>query len=115
MTMIALPVLVITAFLTFAMTAEVSPQEGMGVVLGTADARLVLVPEDTTLRQTPNGAVSNTDGERATAPERTADEVAALLGPGTRLLPFSTGVLLLGAERVEALQTDLRDPLTRGC
>ncbi|GAA3660489.1 hypothetical protein GCM10022224_024830 [Nonomuraea antimicrobica] len=114
MTMIALPVLVITAFLTFAMTAEVSPQEGMGVVLGTADARLVLVPEDTTLRQTPNGAVSNTDGERATAPERTADEVAALLGPGTRLLPFSTGVLLLGAERVEALQTDLRDPLTRG-
>ena len=115
MVMIGLPVLVITGVFTLTETMSVTPREGLVAELGTADARLVQTPEGTVLHQQPNGASWNTGGDDgAAAPELGAAEVAALLGPGTRLIPFSTGVLRLGTERVDALETDLRDPLTRG-
>ncbi|MEU8250696.1 FtsX-like permease family protein [Nonomuraea sp. NPDC048916] len=116
MVMIGLPVLVITGVFTLTETMSVTPREGLVAELGTADARLVRTPEGTALQQQPNGASWNTGGDDdgAAAPELGATEVAALLGPGTRLIPFSTGVLQLGTERVDALETDLRDPLTRG-
>ncbi|MDA0635525.1 ABC transporter permease [Nonomuraea sp. MCN248] len=113
MVMIGLPVLVITAILTFIATATVSGREGLVAELGAADARLMQAPAGTVLRQEPNGASWDTSGEAA-APERDVAEVAALLGPGTRLIPFNAGALRLGAGRVDALETDLRDPLTRG-
>ncbi|MGW6502554.1 FtsX-like permease family protein [Nonomuraea angiospora] len=114
MVMIGLPVLVITTVLTLNETMNVSPQEGLVAELGAADARLMQLPEGTVLRQQANGATWNTTGDAATVPRRSAADVEALLGPGTRVIPFDTGVLRLGAERVEALRTDLRDPLTKG-
>ncbi|MBB5784467.1 ABC transporter permease [Nonomuraea jabiensis] len=114
MVMIGLPVLAITAVLTLNATMNVSPREGLVAEFGAADARLMRVPDGTVLRQRPNGTSWSTGGDGATAPGRSAAEVGALLGPGTRLIPFDTGVLQLGGERVEALRTDLRDPLTKG-
>ncbi|WP_436762940.1 FtsX-like permease family protein [Streptosporangium sp. V21-05] len=115
MVMIGLPVLVITTLLTLTETMTVTPREGVVAELGAADARLTQAPGGTVLRQEPDGGAgwSTGDGEAA-APGQGAAEVAALLGPGTRLVPFNGGVLQLGTERVEALETDLRDPLTRG-
>ncbi len=114
MVMIGLPVLVITAVLTLTETMTVTPQEGLVAELGAADARLVQVPEGTVLRQEPGGVSWSTGGDGATAPRLGAAELVALLGPGTRSTPFSTGVLRVGAEPVDALEIDLRDPLTRG-
>ncbi|GAA0974730.1 hypothetical protein GCM10009555_031440 [Acrocarpospora macrocephala] len=114
MVMIGLPVLVITAMLTLTETMTVTPREGLAAELGAADARLVQVPAGTELHQEQNGASWNTGGDEAAVPRLGAAEVVALLGPGTRLIPFSTGVLRLGAERVDALEIDLRDPVTRG-
>lgn len=115
MVMIGLPVFVITAMLTLTETMSLTPQEGLVAELGTADARLVQTPEGTVLHQQQPNTASWTGGDDgAAAPELGAAEVAALLGPGTRLIPFSTGVLRLGTERVDAMETDLRDPLTRG-
>ncbi|QFY09216.1 FtsX-like permease family protein [Nonomuraea phyllanthi] len=115
MVMIGLPVLVITGILTLTETMNVSLREGLVAELGAADVRLVQTPEGTVLQQQPNGATWNTgDGDGAAASELAATEVAALLGPGTRVIPLSAGVLRVGTERVDALETDLRDPLTRG-
>ncbi|GAA1013051.1 hypothetical protein Aple_016200 [Acrocarpospora pleiomorpha] len=113
MVMIGLPVLVITAMLTLTETMNVTPQEGLAAELGAADARLVQVPAGTVLHQQPNGTGWTTGGDAA-APRLSAAEVVELLGPGARLIPFSTGVLRLGSERVDARETDLRDPVTRG-
>ncbi|WP_345579739.1 FtsX-like permease family protein [Nonomuraea rosea] len=95
-------------------TMTVTGREGQVAELGAADARLVPAPAGTVLRQEPNGASWTTEGDGAAASELRAAEVAALLGPGTRLIPFNTGVLQLGTERVDALEIDLRDPLTKG-
>ncbi|MFD1932301.1 FtsX-like permease family protein [Nonomuraea mangrovi] len=114
MVMIGLPVLVITAMFTLIDTMNVTGQEGMVAELGAADARLMQTPAGTVLRQEPNGASWGPGGDGAAAPSLGTAEVMALLGPGTRLIPFSTGVLRLGTEQVDALETDLRDPLTRG-
>ncbi|GAA3845256.1 hypothetical protein GCM10022226_80550 [Sphaerisporangium flaviroseum] len=116
MVMIGLPVLVLTAILTLLETMSLTPQEGLVAQLGAADARLVQAPKGTVLQQQPNGASWSMNGgdDEAAAPELDAAKVAALLGPGTRLLPFSTGTLRLGTGQVDALETDLRDPLTRG-
>lgn len=114
MVMIGLPVLVITGLLTLTQTMDVSAREGLVAELGTADARLVQTPAGTVLHQQPGGASWSTDGDAATAPRLGAAQVAALLGPGTRAIPFDAGVLRLGPERLDALETDLRDPLTKG-
>ncbi|MFI6907083.1 FtsX-like permease family protein [Nonomuraea sp. NPDC050394] len=112
MTMIGLPVLVIAAVLTLIQTMEINPREGRVAELGTADARLVQTPKGMVVRQQPDGTIWN-PGDGAAAAAGSA-EVGALLGPGTRLIPFGTGMLRLGTERVDALETDLRDPLTSG-
>ncbi|MFI7130664.1 FtsX-like permease family protein [Nonomuraea sp. NPDC050153] len=114
MVMIGLPVLVITTVLTLIETMNVSPQEGLVAEFGAADARLVQVPEGAVLRQQPDGTSWSTGGEGPIVARRSAAEVVALLGSGTRLIPFDRGVLHLGTERVDALKTDLRDPLTKG-
>ncbi|NUS08870.1 MAG: ABC transporter permease, partial [Nonomuraea sp.] len=114
MVMIGLPVLVITTLLTYTQTASVSSREGLTAELGAADARLVQTPKGTVLHQEPNGTSWNTaDAEPGPLGPGEA-EAAALLGPGTRLVPFGVGVLPLNGEHVQALRTDLRDPLTKG-
>ncbi|GGO72085.1 ABC transporter permease [Nonomuraea cavernae] len=115
MVMIGLPVLVITAILTLTETMTVTSQERLVAELGAADARLVQAPEGTELQQRPGGGGRWSTGvDGAAEPRLGAAEVVALLGPGARLIPFNTGELRLGTERVDALETDLRDPLTRG-
>ncbi|MGW4797655.1 FtsX-like permease family protein, partial [Nonomuraea sp. NPDC004297] len=115
MVMIGLPVLVITGLFTLVETMNITPQEGLAAELGASDVRLVQIRENAALQQQPNGAIWNYGPDDAAAtPPLGAAEVAALLGPGTRLLPFSAGVLHLGGDRVETLETDLRDPLTTG-
>ncbi|QYC42143.1 FtsX-like permease family protein [Nonomuraea coxensis DSM 45129] len=119
MVMIGLPVLVITALFTLVETMSVSGREGLTAELGAADVRLVQVPAGTDLHQEANGSSWSTSGGGAPGPGLGPSEVVALLGPGTRLVPFATGVLLPGpekidAEKIDALRIDLRDPLTKG-
>ncbi|GIH21709.1 hypothetical protein Aph01nite_00190 [Acrocarpospora phusangensis] len=114
MVMIGLPILVLTALLTYLATVTVTPQEDLTARLGAADAHLVQIPEGTELQQEPYGASWHSDGNRPRWPGLSAAEVAELLPPGTRLIPYNVGVLRLGTARVDALETDLRDPLTKG-
>lgn len=114
MVMIGLPVLVITAMLTLIDTMSVNGREGLVAALGTADARFWQAPEGTVLSQHPNGGGWSSGHDPAAAPRLSEAEVVALLGPGARLVPFSAGRLRLGTGQVDALETDLRDPLTRG-
>ncbi|MEV0623196.1 FtsX-like permease family protein [Nonomuraea sp. NPDC050404] len=114
MVMIGLPVLVITAVLTLYRTMDVTGQEGLVAALGTSDARLQQVPSGTALNQSRQGASWRPDEDGTTTPAPGAAEVTALFGPGTRLIPFNVGVLRLGTGKIDALETDLRDPLTRG-
>ncbi|MFG1947229.1 FtsX-like permease family protein [Nonomuraea sp. NPDC048826] len=112
MVMIGLPVLIVTALLTLTATMTVSARESLTADLGTADARLTVLPADTTLRQTPGGATWQS-GDTPRPTPGPAD-VTALLGPGSRTVPYGTGTVRLGAEQLTAVETDLRDPLTRG-
>ncbi|MFE0155074.1 FtsX-like permease family protein [Nonomuraea sp. NPDC059007] len=114
MTMIGLPVLVIAAVLTLIETVTINPREELVAELGAADARLVQAPKGMVLRQQPDGMSWSTGDDAAATPGLGSAEVAALLGPDTRLLPFGEGVLRLGAGRIDALEIDLRDPLTSG-
>ncbi|WP_066374086.1 FtsX-like permease family protein [Herbidospora mongoliensis] len=112
MVMIGLPVLVTTGMLVMYATSSVNAQEGMAGRLGTADALLTRVPDGVSLQQGPDGSSWNT-GVAIGPPAGTA-EVMAVLGPGTRLVPFGVGDLRLDTGRVMAVVTDLRDPLTSG-
>ncbi len=47
-------------------------------------------------------------------PRHEPAEIAALLGPGTRLIPFTIGYLRLPSGLVTAVEVDLSDPLTTG-
>ncbi|MFB9468869.1 FtsX-like permease family protein [Nonomuraea salmonea] len=114
MVMIALPVLVITGVATWFATGSVSGLEMVETELGTADARLVQFPEGTRIHQEPRGTVWQGDGDKGVIPERSAAEVAALLAPGTRAIPCNAGEIELSTGRIDALETDLRDPLTKG-
>ncbi|MFI6478246.1 FtsX-like permease family protein [Nonomuraea sp. NPDC050663] len=114
MVMIGLPVLVITAMFTLIETATITSQEGLVAELGAADVRLMQVPAGTVLQQKPGGG-GWTTGERGDdEPTLGVAEVARLLPPGARLIPYGTGELPLPTGPVEALSTDLRDPLTTG-
>ncbi|GAT67550.1 ABC transporter permease [Planomonospora sphaerica] len=119
MTMIGLPVLVVTAMLTLLATADVDPREGRTAELGTADARIRTTGFQTDVYQDVTGRGWAVSGEAvpSTRP-RSAAEVAGLLEPGTRLLPLNEGDVELrtpeGYEQVNAGEVDLRDPLAAG-
>ncbi|WP_061295739.1 ABC transporter permease [Herbidospora cretacea] len=113
MLMIGLPVLVITGLLVAYATSTLSPEEGIGSRLGTADAALVQLPPGTTVQEGPQGGSWSSGGDSPRPPAEPA-EITALLGAGTRLTPFATGSIRLPSGLVTALETDLSDPLTRG-
>lgn len=116
MTMIGLPVLVITALLTYYATVDVTLAEDPAAVLGAADARIVTTAYTSEVSQSLGGDIVLATENSTPAGERTADEVTALLD--ARLIPYDTGsVELRDSERyheVRALELDLRDPMTRG-
>ncbi|MDP9865496.1 MULTISPECIES: FtsX-like permease family protein [Streptosporangium] len=117
-TMIALPVLVITGLLTFAETADLTPRERLTANIGAADARLRTTEGRGRLEQDPSGWCCPTARGPVSTRPWTQAELAGLLGPGARLLPANEGSVDFrapdGHDRVSARELDLRDPLTAG-
>ncbi|MCK2212757.1 ABC transporter permease [Actinomadura sp. ATCC 31491] len=117
MTLIGLPVLVITAVLTGGATTDLTPQERLPALLGAADARIVTLPFRTAVKQDyAADGPSQRDAKRRERPW-TPQEVTALLSGG-RLLRYQQNSVEArvggGFDRVDVLETDLRDPLARG-
>ncbi|MEU0565805.1 FtsX-like permease family protein [Nonomuraea sp. NPDC005983] len=118
MVMIGLPVLVISALLTAASTADVSPREGLTSTLGTADALVQTIRQRAPVNQDAAGRFYTTYGDepQRQQPPYTAAEINALLRG--RLIPYDEGSVEIhladGYDEVSALELDLRDPLTRG-
>ncbi|GAB1823490.1 FtsX-like permease family protein [Herbidospora sp. RD11066] len=112
MVMIGLPVLVITGLLVAYATSTLTIEESMANQIGAADAQLTRVPEGTTFDQKPDGSFIDRDPDPR--PPADAAEVVALLGPGTRLVPYGVGDVRLPTGPVTGIETDLRDPLTLG-
>ncbi|MFI6479585.1 FtsX-like permease family protein [Nonomuraea sp. NPDC050663] len=117
--MIGLPVLVISALLTGYSTMMVSPREGVEVSLGRADAIVRPSSVHGPVAQEPLSAWAYHAGlgNRPSEPWR-PEEVAALLPPGHRALPYQVGTTEVrlpgGFEALDAVEVDLRDPLTDG-
>ncbi|TMS00735.1 FtsX-like permease family protein [Nonomuraea basaltis] len=116
MVMIGLPVLVITAVLTGAATTQVTPQEKLDSLLGSADARLITLPFRTPVKQGyAGGTHTQRDAPRSGRPWTPAEINTLLEG---RLLRYQNNVVEArlgdGYDRVDVLEVDLRDPMTRG-
>lgn len=116
MVMIGLPVLLITAVLTSNATTDVSPRERLDSVLGSADARLVTLPLRTPVKQ--DLSAEYVRQPKAPRPDRqwTPAEIGRLIhGRLLRYQQNATEVRVNGGyDRVEVLEVDLRDPMTRG-
>ncbi|RVX44270.1 putative ABC transport system permease protein [Nonomuraea polychroma] len=116
MVMIGLPVLVITAALTSIATTQLTPQEKVPSLLGSADARLITLPFRTPVKQNYTGEAHEQRQARRSDRAWTPAEINTLL-PG-RLLRYQSSVvearLADGYDRVDVLEVDLRDPLTNG-
>ncbi|MGW4422111.1 FtsX-like permease family protein [Streptosporangium sp. NPDC004631] len=120
--MIALPVLVITGLLIFLQTMDIDPREQLTADIGAADAGIRTTGVRGVLEQDLQGrnwAASEESSEgSSSARSWTAAEVAALLGPGTRLLPMNEGgVPFRGKDEygyANGYELDLRDPMTTG-
>ncbi|MGV9772797.1 FtsX-like permease family protein [Streptosporangium sp. NPDC003464] len=118
MVMVGLPVLVITALLTFSATEDLTPRERLTADIGAADARLRTTPTRGRLHQDLQGQCCQSGAGPASTQPWTPAELAKLLGPGARLLPANDGTVDFRSpvmrNRVEAHELDLRDPLTTG-
>lgn len=111
--MVGLPVLVITAVAVLAATLLVGPVEGLSRDLGTADARVHVIPGA--------GAVGAQDHSGKPLPPHTgpwtAERLAGLFPPGSRVVPLLSGARAYQGKWINPTQVrevDLRDPLTRG-
>ncbi|WP_433537527.1 FtsX-like permease family protein [Micromonospora sp. CA-249363] len=118
--MIALPVLVLAFLAASYDMAELTPREQLDRRLGVADAELRWFA-DTPVVQDERGDTwyPRDDGRSALGRPTTADEVTALLGPGSRVTEIRAGspVTVRGPRGDETLQAwvlDLDDPLARG-
>ncbi|WP_422738834.1 FtsX-like permease family protein [Micromonospora sp. WMMD729] len=118
--MIALPVLVLAFLAVSYDMAELTPQEQLDRRLGVADAELRWFA-DTPVVQDDWGDswYPRDEGQSAGGRPATADEVVALLGPGSRATEVRLGnpVTVRGPHGDETLQSrilDLTDPLARG-
>ncbi|MEU9837560.1 ABC transporter permease, partial [Streptosporangium sp. NPDC048047] len=96
--MVGLPVLVVTLALILTETADVTAEEELTSRIGAADLRI---------------RVSG-----LSRPGNPPGDPVALLGSGTRIIPFNSGGADFwgagGYDRVAIRELDLRDPLTRG-
>ncbi|GAA4074278.1 ABC transporter permease [Nonomuraea soli] len=119
MAMIGLPVLVVSALLTGYATVLVSPREGVETSMGRADAIVRPSSVHGPVEQHPLSAMAFHLGLGNQPPEPwRPEEVAALLPPGHRALPYQVGTAEVrlpgGFETLDAVEVDLRDPLTDG-
>ncbi|MER5426397.1 FtsX-like permease family protein [Streptosporangium roseum] len=115
--MVGLPVLVITALLTALSTVDISPQEGLTATLGTADA-LVRDLGRQPVRDQDYAARSYSSGGGEDVRPWTTREITSVLPPGSRAQQLHSRYEPYRLARwwpaVEIMETDLRDPLTRG-
>ena len=115
--MIALPVLGVTAADVLLRTQDVNSAESLDRRLGAADARVTVQRGVTTVRQWVDPDQGSWEDGGAGGRPLTAAEVASALG-GLRLVPERTGTVAVRTEDgegdVEAIEVDLRDPVTRG-
>ncbi|MET8349426.1 FtsX-like permease family protein [Micromonospora sp. NPDC005206] len=118
--MIALPVLVLTFLAVSYDMAELTPQERVDRRLGVADAELRWLA-DTSIEQDAWGDNWSAHESEHTSGRRvaTTSEVAALLGPGSRVTEMRGPLSLtvrgpVRDEDVEGRVLDLTDPLARG-
>jgi putative ABC transport system permease protein len=112
--LIAIPVTLLSCLVTlFAQVPDDGPMTT--VPLGGADAMIWGGPGWTDITQ--DQAVTET-GYGASGKPFTAAQVVALIGPGTRVIPYAEGSLRYLTPYVyqdgEAVEIDLRDPMARG-
>ncbi|HET7431717.1 MAG TPA: FtsX-like permease family protein [Nocardioides sp.] len=118
--MIALPVLGVTAADVVIATSTISGTEALERRLGTADARVTFDMGSGRVEQSPdpdNGGSGYFGGARK-APPPTIASVRSALGRDVRALQVRNGSVHLttrhGVADVQAVETDLRDPLADG-
>ncbi|MGC5010997.1 FtsX-like permease family protein [Streptosporangium sp. DT93] len=120
MFMIGLPVMLLTAGLTWQATVDVNAREGLSRTLGTADAQVEGRAIGAPVRQSADGGRAHEQTYAGMTPDRalTEREVLSLFGTGSRALPWRqswTGYRATGAYRqVDLRELDLRDPITTG-
>ncbi|MEV0424305.1 FtsX-like permease family protein [Streptosporangium canum] len=114
--MIGLPVLAVTAVLTFGATEEIRPEERLTMDLGSADAKLTDARTTQPIRQDEAGRTWR-QKERDRPPRSRAD-MQALIGPGSRIIPMNQSVGEFWAGDGYAIaavrEVDLRDPMAGG-
>ncbi|MEV6861035.1 FtsX-like permease family protein [Streptosporangium subroseum] len=117
MVMIGLPVLLLTAGLTWQATGDVTVKEGLNWNIGAADAHVSSRAFTKPLRQSADGSILR-GGRGAQHRQPTEQEVLTLFGPGSRAVPSrfaSTGYQAVWGYRETGLrEIDLRDPITKG-
>ncbi|MEU8382573.1 FtsX-like permease family protein [Streptosporangium sp. NPDC048865] len=122
MVMIGLPVLLLTAGVTWKATENVDAREGLDWNIGAADAAVRDTTNGEPVRQSADGVLFF--DAKGTGPggferrEPTEREILTLFGPGSRVTASRgswTGYQVAGAYREADLrEIDLRDPLTAG-
>ncbi|MET8159897.1 ABC transporter permease [Sphaerisporangium sp. NPDC005289] len=117
--MIGLPVLAVTAMAVLLATFDLTPQERLDRDLGTSDARIVARAPGRPVQQDDTGQFWTLKDPRAAQKARpvTTDRLAALLPPGSRIVPITPGRELYTGPALDptrVVELDLRDPLTRG-
>ena len=119
--MIALPVLGVTAADVVIQTQEISGSEALERRLGTADALVTFAAGDTQVYQGAdpvNGNYGSDCCREEGSPEPNVDTVSTALGRDVHAVPYRSANIEVttdkGVRSVEAIETDLTDPLTRG-
>ncbi|GAA0836480.1 FtsX-like permease family protein [Streptosporangium amethystogenes subsp. fukuiense] len=111
--MIGLPVLAVTAVLTFSATENLRPEERLTMDLGAADAKLTDTGAAGPIRQDATGYDwrPRKDG----GSPRSRAEILALAGPGSRIIPMNSGSAEYWTGTAygfaQVLEVDLRDPM----
>ncbi|WP_440084578.1 FtsX-like permease family protein [Streptosporangium sp. LJ11] len=118
MVMIGLPVLLLTAGLTWQATGDVTLREGLDWNIGAADAHVRGTAFDRPVRQSAGAEIFHAAGRGVKQRALTEQEVLTLFGPGSRAIPLRglwTGYEAAGAYReAELREIDLHDPITTG-
>ncbi|MFF3439894.1 FtsX-like permease family protein [Streptosporangium sp. NPDC002721] len=118
MVMIGLPVMLLTAGLTWQATGDVTLREGLDWNIGTADAHVRGTAFDRPVRQGVDAENFRLKGRGLEQRALTEREVLTLFGPGSRAVPLRglwTGYETSGAYREADLwEIDLHDPITAG-
>ncbi|GAA3564709.1 hypothetical protein GCM10022419_051720 [Nonomuraea rosea] len=116
MVLIGLPVLAITALLTGSAITDLTPQERLPSLLGSADARLTTLPSRDPVEQDYSGQSFGARSAKGPQRQWTAAELGTLLQG--RFLRWQNNAVEVRVtdryDRIDVLEVDLRDPMARG-